>query len=331
MQADLLDRLLVTLAVRLRSFSVCRIQRGWRLGFSPFEAITLHYVLQGSGSLRVGDGPWRSFSPHTIIVVPARLSHTLGEAENCVGEARAEDHCVLHGDGLVSFTAGDGSPDALFVCGQVSNSYTGAMGLFELFQAPILQSFPSNSVVQQSFALMLAEVAHPNLGTQAMTEALMKQCLIILLRQHLASTNDASPLLAALQNPKLARAVIAILEQPGSAHSVDGLAAVAGMGRSSFAKHFARVFGVGPMEFVQRVRLRVAARMLTGTDLPIKVVAAGVGYASRSSFSKTFEAEFGVTPGQYRLVGGQDEGEPERIEDGATVLLAPTQVPAAQA
>ena len=122
MQADLLDRLLVTLAVRLRSFSVCRIQQGWRLGFSPFEAITLHYVLQGSGSLRVGDGPWRSFSPHTVIVVPARLSHTLGEAGDCLGEARAEDHCGLHGDGLISFTAGDGTPDALFVCGQISNS-----------------------------------------------------------------------------------------------------------------------------------------------------------------------------------------------------------------
>ena len=317
MQADLLDRLLVTLAVRLRSVSVCRIQRGWRLGFSPFEAITLHYVLQGTGALQVGGGPWRTFEPHTIIIVPARLPHTLGEAENCVGEARAEDHCVLHGDGLISFTAGDGSPDALFVCGQISNSYTGAMGLFELFQAPIIQPFPSDNVLQQSFRLMLAEVAHPKIGTQAMTEALMKQCLIILLRQHLASTEDPSPLLAALQNPRLARAVLAVLEEPGAPHGVDSLAALAGMSRSSFVKHFSDAFGVGPMAFVQRVRLRIAARTLTGTDLPIKVVAASVGYASRSSFSKVFEAEYGVAPGQYRLVGSQDEGEPERIQNDA--------------
>ena len=122
MGADLLDRLLVTLAVRLRSFSVCTIQRGWRLGFSPFEAITVHYVLRGTGSLRVGQGPWRSFAPHTIIVVPARHPHSLGAAEDCVGEVRAEDHCFLHGDGLIAFTAGDGSPDAFFVCGQISKS-----------------------------------------------------------------------------------------------------------------------------------------------------------------------------------------------------------------
>ena len=63
LQADLLDRLLITLAVRLHAFSVCEIQRGWRLVFSPFEAITIHYVLRGSGSLRVGQGPWIPFAP----------------------------------------------------------------------------------------------------------------------------------------------------------------------------------------------------------------------------------------------------------------------------
>ena len=50
MRADLLDRLLVTLAVRLRAFSVCRIQRGWQLEFSPFEAITVNEVLKDLGT-----------------------------------------------------------------------------------------------------------------------------------------------------------------------------------------------------------------------------------------------------------------------------------------
>ena len=317
MQADLLDRLLVTLAVRLRSFSVCRIQQGWRLGFSPFEAVTIHYVLHGTGSLRVGDGSWRSFAPNTIIVVPARLSHTLGAADDCVGEALAEDHCALHGDGLVSFTAGDGSADSLFVCGQIADGQSGALGLFELFQAPILQTFPADDVLKHSFALMLAEVANPSLGTQAMTEVLMKQCLIILLRQHLSTGGFESPLLAALQNPKLARAVLVVLEQPGAPYTVDSLATVAGMSRTSFAESFSGVFGQGPMQFVQRVRLRVAARLLTGTDLPVKVIAATVGYASRTSFGKAFEGEYGVAPVQFRSVGGHDEGEPERIEDVA--------------
>ena len=61
---------------------------------------------------------------------------------------------------------------------------------------------------------MLAEVARPGLGTQAMAEVLMKQCLIALLRQHLLRDGVGSPLFVALQHPRLARAVLAILEQP---------------------------------------------------------------------------------------------------------------------
>ena len=315
MQADILDRLLVTLAVRLRAFSVCRIQRGWRLNFSSFDAVTVHFVLRGSASLQVAGGSWQSFAPHAIIVIPPGQSHALGESERCVGEARAEDHCSLHGDGLVSFTAGEENADTLLICGQIADNYSGAMGLFELFQTAMVETFPVDYVLHRSFELMLAEVDAPSLGTQAMTEVLMKQCLIIFLRRHLDSSTFASPLIIALQHPHLARAILAVIEQPGALHSVETLATHAGMGRTAFAERFSAAFDVGPMQFVQRVRLRVAARLLTGTDIPMKVIAASVGYASRSSFSKVFETEFGLPPSQYRRVGSQDEAESERIHD----------------
>ena len=330
MQADLLDRLLVTLSVRLRAFSVCRIQRGWRLSFDAFEAVTIHYVLRGTGSLRVQDGPWHPFAPHSILVGPARRAHAIGEAGNAVGEARAEDRCVLHGDGLVTFSAGDGSPDTLVVCGQISASYEGALGLFELFQAPMIESFPSNSALHASFEAMMTEVATPSLGTQAMTELLMKQCLIVLLRRQLLSHDDASPMLTALQEPKLARAVLAVLENPAASYSVESLATLAHMSRTAFAERFSTIFGQGPMDFVQRVRLRIAARLLTATDLPVKVIASSIGYASRSAFSRVFEATYGSAPSDFRSFGGHDEAEPERIE-GVDALLAARATPAADA
>lgn len=313
MQVGLLDRLLVTLAVRLRSFSVCRIQQGWRLGFSPFEAITIHYVLRGRGSLRVGNGHWQEFGPHSALIVPARQSHVLGEAIEVVGEVKAEDHCSLHGDGLVTFAAGDGSPDILLICGQISASYDGALGLFELFRDPIVEVFSEESGLQRSFDLMLAEVAAPTIGTQAMTEVLMKQCLIVLLRQHLTKSFAASPFLTVLQEPRLAGAVVAILEQPGAAYSVEGLATLVGMSRTSFSERFSEVFEQSPMEFVQKVRLRVAARLLASTDLPVKVIANTVGYASRSSFSQVFEATYGAAPATFRKFGGMEEGESESL------------------
>ncbi len=128
------------------------------------------------------------------------------------------------------------------LCGMMSASHNSALGLFDLLREPLIQDFSGDPGMSPVFDLMLAEVARPGLGTQAMTEVLMKQCLIALLRQHLLRDGVGSPLFVALQHPRLARAVLAILEQPAEPHSVGSLADLAGMSRASFAEHFSRAF-----------------------------------------------------------------------------------------
>lgn len=307
MVADTLDRLLTALAVQLHAFSVCEIQQGRRLAYPRFEAITVHYVLQGEGVFRVGNGPWLPFSPLSVIVIPARQAHVLGGAEATVQTVQAEDHCSLLADGLVKFTAGDGSRDILLLCGAIPTAHGNALGLFDLLRAPLIESFAADGRLRQAFELMLAEIASPGLGTQAMTEVLMKQCLIALLRLHLLQDSPGanSPLLTAPHHPQLARAVVAIIEDPAAPHSVETLASRAGMSRASFADHFSRAFQQGPMDFVQKARLRVAARLLTTTDLPLKVIANSVGYAGAAPLSRAFRAAYGTDPADYRISGEQ--------------------------
>ena len=317
MAADTLDRLLTALAVRLHAFSVCEIQRGWRLAISSFEAITVHYVLRGSGALRVGNGPWLPFGPCSVLVVPARQPHVLGEPGPIARVVRAEERCSLLADGLVKFTAGDGSRDILLLCGAIPASHSGALGLFDLLREPMVEDLAASGILRNAFELMLAEVASPGLGTQAMTETLMKQCLLVLMRRHLPRDGSSSPLSAALHHPRLARAVLAIIEAPAEPHSVESLALLAGMSRASFAAHFSQAFQQGPIDFVQKVRLRVAARLLTTTDLPLKVIAQSVGYAGPTAFSRAFRTAYGADPTTYRSRGDHNDPEPERIEDVA--------------
>lgn len=313
MRADILDRLLITLAIRLHAFALCQIQRGWRLIFDPMEAVTIHYVLAGAGTLRVGSSEPVGFTRHSMIVVPPDLPQSLEESGPVVGESRADDSGSVIDDGLVTFTAGDGSRDLLVICGTISASYAGAFGLFDYLHEPIVQDVSSDAIIRHAFELLLAEVARPGLGTQALSEALMKQCLILLLRRHLMDTGVASPIFAALKDERLARAVTAILERPAAAHTVDSLARVAGMSRSSFAESFSRTFGTGPIEFVQRVRLRLAAHLLGATDLPVKIIASSIGYSSRSYFSRAFRSAYGVDPSTFRATGGAAEEEPSAL------------------
>lgn len=320
MSQQTLDKLLITLAVRLHAFAICEVQYGWRLLFGTMDAVTIHYVLSGSGTLRVGRSDPAPFMPHSMMIVPPRSAQSL-ETGPVQQEIPAEDRCRIVDDGLVTFTAGNGSRDLLCVCGTISASYAGALGLFDLLTGPIVQDLSSDTAIRHAFELLLGEVARPGVGTQALAEALMKQCLILLLRRHLVEAGVQSPFFAALKDARLARALIAVVEQPAAAHSVESLAALAGMSRSSFADAFSRSFGEGPMEYAQRVRLRTAARLLGATDLPVKVIASSVGYASRSHFSRAFRAAYGVDPSTFRLLGGAAEEEPSAIANEGTSVL----------
>ncbi len=314
MATDVLDRLLAALSVRLHAFSVCALQKHWRLEFPGFEAITVHYVLDGAGALSVGNGPWLPFASGSILVVPPRQAHQIGGTGPVAGSVRAEDRCSLLGDGLVTFTAGDGSRDVLLLCGAISASYASALGLFDLLREPLVKEVSTDPVTSQAFALMRAELARPGLGTQAMTELLMKQCLVALLRRHLEE--GAGPgLAAALHHPRLARAVLAVLENPAGRHSVASLAAAAGMSRASFADHFSRAFQHGPMDFVQTVRLRTAARLLATTRLPVKVIAQGVGYGGPAALARAFRLSYGIDPVGYRRAGVDDPREPGSLDE----------------
>ena len=310
---ETLDRLLTTLAVRLHAFAICEVKEGFRLTFAPLDAVTIHYVLAGSGLLRVGGATPTAFSRHSVMIIPARRAQSL-ESGIVRQEVRGEENCRVVDDGLVTFTAGDGSRDLLCACGTISADYAGALGLFDLLPGPLVQNLTSDRSIRNIFELLLGELARPAVGTQALTESLMKQCLILLLRQHLSEAGVGSPLFAGLRDERLARVVSAIVERPATQHSVGSLAAVAGMSRSSFADAFSRTFDEGPMEFVNRVRIRQAALLLASTVLPVKIIAASIGYGSRSSFSKAFRTVYGVDPSTFRAANGRSDREPRPVE-----------------
>jgi hypothetical protein len=103
MSKEVLDRLLITLAVRLHAFALCEIKQGWRLVFDPMEAVVIHYVLAGAGTLRVSGSEPVSFSARHMMIVPPGLAQAL-EAGPADYEAKADISSKVAGDGLVTFT-----------------------------------------------------------------------------------------------------------------------------------------------------------------------------------------------------------------------------------
>jgi transcriptional regulator GlxA family with amidase domain len=94
--------------------------------------------------------------------------------------------------------------------------------------------------------------------------------------------------------------IAAVSDRPEADHTLQSLADIAGMSRATFAEHFRKAFGRTPMDHLKEVRLRRAARYLAATDLPVKTVAARVGFDSRSYFSRAFKAFAGIDPAGFR-------------------------------
>jgi AraC family transcriptional regulator len=72
------------------------------------------------------------------------------------------------------------------------------------------------------------------------------------------------------------------------------------MSRSAFARDFRATLGVTPMEFVTRIRLNLARRLLVSTVRSVEAIAPEVGFSSRSHFSRVFREHYGTDPSTFR-------------------------------
>lgn len=72
------------------------------------------------------------------------------------------------------------------------------------------------------------------------------------------------------------------------------------------AAHCSRLFrpetGLGIREYSRRVRMRTAANKLESTALPIKHIAADLGYRGPADFFRQFKQQFNVTPCEFRIL-----------------------------
>jgi AraC family transcriptional regulator len=78
------------------------------------------------------------------------------------------------------------------------------------------------------------------------------------------------------------------------------IAAVTGLSEGHFLRAFSNTFGRPPHQYVLRLRLEHAERLLRTTDLSISEVAAASGFSSQSHLTTAMSQRRKLTPGQIR-------------------------------
>jgi AraC family transcriptional activator of mtrCDE len=294
-----LERLLASLEVQIEGFAVCGVRRGYRLILGQQDAPLVHCALKGPGILEIHGGGSVPFAANDFLIIPRRLGHSIIAANGSLVDVRGTDELSTLDDALLEMRAGGGA-DAVTVCGTINASYGAGLGLFDALREPIVEHLAPEDPMQVAMQAMLTELAAPAFGTRAIVEALLKQCLVLLIRRQLSRTDAITPWFLPTVDERIAAALSMMLQRPGAPHTLPKLAAAAGMSRSAFALRFGATFGQPPMAFLRDLRLRHAARLLQATNLPIPAIAESVGYTSRSYFARSFRTLYGIEPRRFR-------------------------------
>ncbi len=137
---------------------------------------------------------------------------------------------------------------------------------------------PEQDGIKWTLERIAAELRDPRPGSPLSITHLSHFLLLQVMRTHLANNTLADAgWLTALSDPKIAPVVAAMHDDPARPWTVQDLAEVAALSRTSFAIRFRTVTGQTPIEYLTEWRMLLAADRLRRTQKSVASVAADVG------------------------------------------------------
>jgi AraC-like DNA-binding protein len=248
----------------------------WELRYEGEERAMFHLVRRGRCRLDVGGEPCDLEAGDFVFLSP------------CI------DHRVCAQDSDESQT--------LLLCGYCSfdaiadDVLLRALPDYVLMRSEDLEQWPW---LRRTLEHLSAEYMSHAPGSELTVNKLTEVLLVQLLRADFGRNTDAG-IVAALEDKRIARALAAVHENPGDHWTIEAAAERASMSRSGFARRFKELLDMSFFDYLTRLRMRNARRLLATSALTVPLIAEKVGYQSDLSFVKAFKKLHGETPRAYR-------------------------------
>ncbi len=294
MSEDVLNSIFSTLKVRADIFNNGQYCGHWSIDTSGKHYLSFHLVTHGRCYLMVNDNKdaIETLNQGDLVLFPHDAKHCISSDSSfssIINTAQSRD--------LANGFEQDGTG---LVCGYFVHEHPLVKQMTDYLPESIVVSQTNSKDARLSafLQLLIQESLVPKQGSSFMLERLFECILAIMLSEYIKLDKGV---FAALANKKLNPAITAIIAQPSQKWTLDELAKICNMSRSTFSELFRSVVNLPVMDFVTRWRLSVAYRMLKDQKASTLAVALEVGYENESSFSKAFKRVIGVSPGAVRL------------------------------
>ena len=218
-----LNRLLAMMDVAVQQVEWRELTSPMEQAAAPVGCMIVAYVTSGTIGADLPGRAERRCGSGTMILVPAALPS--------------------------SFRAIDGEHPAGLIIALVEVRLSGS-GLLDRVKVPIFADLLGAPLVRQAMneLVQLRGGDVSALGVSALSDSLMKTCVLIVLQNFFDRPGIDLKIIGALADQRLATVIAAVLERPGDPHSLAAMAALAGLSRSTFSRLFGEAMGQSPTD-----------------------------------------------------------------------------------
>ena len=271
----------------------------WKMSVADTGFAQFHFIVRGSACVEF-DGRTEQLSAGDLVLFPKGATHAISD-HPLTPAMRGQDVIAAMESGEEPFI--DGPLTTRMVCGHFEYDLA--------HQHPFMRDLPCYILIRASaldigslmstlLPLIVSETRASPLGGRIVTEHLSQALFASILRVHFEQDATQIGFYAGLRNDRIILAIAAIHEPNGWKYSLEDLATMAGMSRSSFATKFKQHVGQTAGEYALTWRLLKARQALQDQGKTIDQVAHEHGYGSASAFSRAFRDVLGMSPSSAR-------------------------------
>lgn len=268
----------------------------WGLTLPGSIQLSLHTVLRGHAWV------WLDDPAEAERLLPGDLAIVVGGRDHHIADEPTPDRCLSH-EQFWAANTGDDADDpqaAVFLCGAYRLSGDVGRSLIHALPPMLVIRPAAHDQVHDVVSLISRELTRPAPGQQTVLDRLLDVLLVLVLRASYQHSPTAPRWYRAAEDPRLARALQAMHEEPARNWTVPELAQLSAMSRASFARNFERALGQTPMQYLTDWRLTLAREYLLANELTLEQIARRTGYSSPNAFAATFRRHVGLPPGRWR-------------------------------
>ena len=183
--------------------------------------------------------------------------------------------------------------------------------------SPIMTVSPSADAMMEPFSIASCfEQIERSLDFQKGREQRLLGLLYLFLSGLMAANPDRAPEESKMQRKDHYVRKAKDYMEMNYAHkmTISNLSAHIGLDRSYFGQLFKSETGLSPQQYLMRLRMEKACRLMDQSDLTIRAVAHSVGYDDPLLFSRMFRRVMGYPPSAHRNRGYQKQIKIQEVE-----------------